>query len=657
MDHQEPGAALGNSLVPTSTTDLQPEMDGIVSIPNELLLQICSYLPQSSRYHLLQTCRHMHGCVLSLLYDHDAKDDDNHALWWGCFNNSVSTVDIVFSYTPSLVDSWFKKDHCPDQVLTSWDFRKSQGAFPLSVAVSRGSVEVVRNLIERNANVHAPIMQEIGSRMNGLYPINLAMNVRPKAARKQILKVLVRNGADINQKPYQEYKRHPDGRREGEPPIFGALTLPFPSTGPYQYPDASHLKYRDEVIRSFRNQLFFLESLLRLGADPNLPGGDGQTPLMRCISLIISYKPVFTYAMRFALSQEKLDQRQIVHESILDHIKVLVHFGADVNAIAPVFEEFHPLGVGRLEISVLRLACRVPNGHEEIISYLLEQGSDINAASDQHRTPIFEFCDPAPSTTKFFRWFIKQGVNVNHQDEEGRTPLHQLCLGINLLGRNGGEEIWRYAAVLVELGADFAIRDFYGNIAEDYAARMFYPDTRKFLQKKRERRDKELNKEYLREMNRKRNAEPKNRTNNDASGVTTSEQHLQLPKIPSNRDARRKERRQHNYKGGNAGVPHASSSSDSKTQAKNKNANQAPKRSQKQKHRATDEARGTTASQQHVELPETPNTRDAHKKGGGRYNYKGKGKGKGKGKSKGPVKENKNANEDTRVPTPPLIDI
>lgn len=69
------------------------------------------------------------------------------------------------------------------------------------------------------------------------------------------------------------------------------------------------------------------------------------------------------------------------------------------------------------------------------------------AFSDQHRTTIFEFCDPAPSTTKFFRWFLKQGVNVNHQDEEGLLPLHHLCLRRDFLGRNGGEKISRYAVV------------------------------------------------------------------------------------------------------------------------------------------------------------------------------------------------------------------
>lgn len=131
----------------------------------------------------------------------------------------------------------------------------------------------------------------------------------------------------------------------------------------------------------------------------------------------------------------------------LDRVRELVEAEPElVNAVAP--DGFQPLG----------LACFFD--HEEVASYLLEQGAVVDSASHNPMKVMPLHSAVAARSLTITRLLLEFGAPVNALQADQYTPLHAAA-------QNGDLEIVK---MLLAAGADPAMRDSEGKTPLDFAA-------------------------------------------------------------------------------------------------------------------------------------------------------------------------------------------
>ncbi|RYP67861.1 hypothetical protein DL770_008537 [Monosporascus sp. CRB-9-2] len=470
-----------------------PKPSGITSLPLELILEISSYLGQKERGRLTQACRALNAHLAPELYRHDAKNDDNHALWFACRMNIVSTLETVLARNDSLVNSHFKKDHG----INLGNISDPLGLSPLSVAVRAGSIRATKKLLSlgADANIADRTLWSLGVLF---YPIHWAVSPPRRDKRKDVpsrmVKILSANGARLNQVPLD---CRPDLLQASafhleEAPIFHALTVPLPCVVAFRREHGDdHTAYKDEIDKAFEEQLSLLQTLLRNGADPNLRDRRGRTPLMFLLLQLARYRPAFPFDSSFATREEMDEQRHIVCQNVLPYIDTLVSAGADLSAQA-AYDSAESDDGAELK-TALHLACGLDERYGAAVVRLLDHGSDANAASVPHgRTPLYEYCEQPPrdpQTAAGLAALIARGARLARRDAAGRTPLHALCLA-----RAAVCDRVKLAQMLVLWwGADPLARDRAGRTAEGYARENGDGETAKFLARMKWRRNAKKN--------------------------------------------------------------------------------------------------------------------------------------------------------------------
>ncbi|RYP06139.1 hypothetical protein DL765_009619 [Monosporascus sp. GIB2] len=489
-------SALGMAVAMSDTKAVaSPKLSGIMSLPLELILEISSYLGQKERGRLTQTCRALNAHLAPELYEHDTKNDDNHALWFACRMNRASTLETVLARNGSLVNSHFEKHHH-----TSPRFiNDSPGLSPLSVAVRAGNIRVTKKLLSLGADAN---MVDRTRWSHGIlyYPIHWAVS-RPRRGKQKdvasrMVKILSANGARLNQVPLD---RRPDRPRGGafdveEAPIFHALTISLPRVVAYRWEHGNnHMVYEDEINKDFEEQLSLLQSLLRHGADPNLRDRKGRTPLMFLLLQLARYRPAFPFDISFATREEMDEQRHIVCQNVLPYIDALVSAGADLSAQAAYDHDSAEGDGGAERKTALHLACGLDERYGAVVARLLDHGSDANAASVPHgRTPLYEYCERPPrdpQTAAGLGALVARGARLDLRDRDGRTPLHALCAA-----RAAVCDRVKLARMLVlRWGADPLARDGAGRTAEGYARENGDGETADFLAKMKWRQSAKKN--------------------------------------------------------------------------------------------------------------------------------------------------------------------
>ncbi len=459
---------------------------GIGSIPPEIILAVGSYLSQSDRYHFMRTCRIIRDCVLSELYKEDRKTQDNSALWKACEENNIVWLDAVLAHSPAIVNVHFCNRHESRHLshhtakIDPEEATIELGSTPLAVAIIRGHVRMVKKLLGWGADPNLRNELQEQSLMAGMCPIHIVMKLRNVDKKIRLLEILAAHGADLNMKPIAGGKYSPGQAPVFKnAPIFSVAYIPIPSTGTFRYHTSL---YEEEIANMMRDQLDFLETLLQLGADPNIRDNSDRTPLIRFVELLAEWQPSFPSNRHLTASYDSREQGE-VYDCVMDHIKLLVQNLADVRAFATIVDTVHPSIQERM--TALHLACDAPKGNEVLVRYLVEQGSDINALSTRGRTPLFGYCEAEPLTFSTFEWLLERGALVNHQDSTGATPLHAACC----TPRARETDRAQFVRALIAHGADVSIRDSMGFTAEDYADQWGNDnDTKQILADVRERR-------------------------------------------------------------------------------------------------------------------------------------------------------------------------
>ncbi len=144
----------------------------------------------------------------------------------------------------------------------------------------------------------------------------------------------------------------------------------------------------------------------------------------------------------FALSEDAMGE--CVTSSHLDIVKNYLDAG------------YSPSCRNSKGVPLLCLAVRA--NHQDIISYLIEVGADINAVSDdRNNTPLMDAASSGQKESVVL--LVNEGANLECQSKNGQTALI-LSVG------HGDVDVSNY---LLSVGSDFEIKDFLGMSAKSYA--------------------------------------------------------------------------------------------------------------------------------------------------------------------------------------------
>lgn len=216
-----------------------------------------------------------------------------------------------------------------------------------------------------------------------------------------------------------------------------------------------------------------VQSLLKLGGDPNCAGGkDRVTPLIEAASR--GFDNVVALLLRHGADPNALAtccESALAYAASNGHTSIadrLLKAGAHPNCRVMLFGEHASaltMSSGRGEIATVKLLIAAganPDGfeewdrpiilaarnqHLEVVRYLLEHGADPNAQSRTRKTVLIPLA--ARGAADEVKLALQCKAQVNVPDSDGMTPLMWAC-------RNGRLEVVK---LLIQAGADVGLRD------------------------------------------------------------------------------------------------------------------------------------------------------------------------------------------------------
>ena len=294
------------------------------------------------------------------------------------------------------------------------------GHFALQYAVYWPDVSLVKLLLDKGADVN---LADTGG-TTAL--IDATRSSGPEYTA--IVKLLVERGADV--------------RADDDAAILSAAKNAAPETVRLLIAKGARVNATDKdsegdtvlMQASSGASAATVEMLLSAGADINATNNNGETALIKAVSLDHRYSP-----------NERLP--------IID---LLLKKGADVNARdrkgrTPLFH------------SVVQYMSEAGGtiAHVEVVKFLLDRGADVRATDEQGDTVLLRAISAFRGSTDIVQTLLAKGVPLDVQNKKGTSAL-MIAAG------NGNENL---LALLLDKGPDLNLKDNEDATALDYAVR------------------------------------------------------------------------------------------------------------------------------------------------------------------------------------------
>ncbi|KAI1771216.1 ankyrin repeat-containing domain protein [Hypoxylon cercidicola] len=434
----------------------------IISVPAEIVLGICQYLPQVDKFRLAQSSSRLTVPAIAALRDQDARED-NAALFWAVSRNLDRMLGHILTQRPQLVNHHFQEDH----LSTRGHYMIRSGKFmtPLTAAIRFRRHESLETLLRFDADANLPDQEPIAGHTGRWSPIHWAVAaVKAGEGFDALLSLLVKHGANLNASPLL-----PDAGVDGSDsdpldtfdfkpeelaPLFSQLNFIHPQSTSDEIKRSSATQFHNDLIELINARKSKVMSLLKFGADPNLREENTScTPIFHIALALRDYKPDFYVKdERIWQNYDVEEQYQdIIIPTAMDYFDLLIQHGGDIT-------------ISCCGTTALHIICQRLEQYEVLVNYLLKEGISINATDEHGRTPLFGLMARATNDLHALRRFIQKGADVNHKDDEGCTPLHIL-----VKYRGSQERLRKIVLVLLDYGADASIRNNANETATDVA--------------------------------------------------------------------------------------------------------------------------------------------------------------------------------------------
>ena len=265
---------------------------------------------------------------------------------------------------------------------------------PLIVAARKGSVEIVRMLVAKGADVNK-------KNQEGASPLGLASR-----GHKDAVEVLIRAGADVNTKD-----------NAGSSPLAFAASLGCKEIVAALVRGGADVNMADNCgvtpigLASQGGHDEIVEMLINARADVNVRDGAGGSPLGFASSA--GHRNVVLMLVKHGANVNTRNNEggtPLGFASSHGHAEIahaLVREGADVNS--------------RDKNGDSPLAYASGQGHREVVDMLIGGGADANATSNDGLTPLMYAS--SQGHREIVDLLVRNGANVGARDKKGRTAV------------------------------------------------------------------------------------------------------------------------------------------------------------------------------------------------------------------------------------------
>ncbi|KAL7790500.1 ankyrin repeat-containing domain protein [Trichoderma afarasin] len=267
-------------------------------------------------------------------------------------------------------------------------------------------MNAVQLLIKHGADVNV----QGGHWGSALHAAAVSRNVRNSGKKIEMMKLLLDNGAKIDQQG-----------NDGETPL--------------------HVACRKGTIETVR-------FLVDRGADVNAEGGRFGTPILAAAARRYDAIPILTFLMDKGAninhhggewgSALQAPFHSYMYSPEVESFRFLLKHCTNVNAQGGKYG------------TALIASCADPYSEKkEFVRLLLDHGADVNAQSEEYGTALIAACDTYTQDTELVQWLLECGADVNAQGGKHGTALSAACSGNN-------SEV---AELLLNHGANIYLRD------------------------------------------------------------------------------------------------------------------------------------------------------------------------------------------------------